>query len=65
MLPGVNHGFIGRDSAGAAVKWMADRFRKASAQQLSVNPMEYLPPNRGNFKTTHYVQRVHAFWAKA
>ncbi len=26
MLPGVNHGFIGRDSAGAAVKWMADRF---------------------------------------
>jgi acetyl esterase/lipase len=26
MLPGVNHGFIGRDSAGAAVDWMADRF---------------------------------------
>jgi len=26
MLPGVNHGFIGRDSAGAAVDWIADRF---------------------------------------
>jgi acetyl esterase/lipase len=26
LLPRVNHGFIGRDSAGAAVDWMADRF---------------------------------------
>jgi pimeloyl-ACP methyl ester carboxylesterase len=26
LLPNVNHGFIGRDSANAAVDWMADRF---------------------------------------
>jgi acetyl esterase/lipase len=26
LMPGVNHGFIGRNSAGAAVDWMADRF---------------------------------------
>ncbi len=26
VLPGVNHGFAGRDSASAAVDWMADRF---------------------------------------
>jgi acetyl esterase/lipase len=29
VLPGVNHGFIGRDSAGAAVDWMAGRFANA------------------------------------
>jgi hypothetical protein len=26
MLPGVNHGFAGRDGAAPAVAWMADRF---------------------------------------
>jgi alpha-beta hydrolase superfamily lysophospholipase len=26
VMPNVNHGFAGRDSAGAAVSWMADRF---------------------------------------
>jgi acetyl esterase/lipase len=26
VMPNVNHGFAGRDSAGAAVGWMADRF---------------------------------------
>jgi acetyl esterase/lipase len=26
LVPNSNHGFIGRDSAGAAVQWMADRF---------------------------------------
>jgi acetyl esterase/lipase len=26
VLPGANHGVIGRDSAGAAVSWMTDRF---------------------------------------
>ena len=31
LLPKVNHGFIGRDSAGAAVDWMADRFAGAPA----------------------------------
>lgn len=30
VLPGVNHGFIGRDSAGAAVEWMAERFAHAA-----------------------------------
>ncbi len=25
-MPGVNHGFIARDSAGAAVEWMSSRF---------------------------------------
>jgi hypothetical protein len=25
-MPDVNHGFAGRDSADAAVAWMADRF---------------------------------------
>jgi acetyl esterase/lipase len=25
-LPGVGHGFIGRDSANAAAGWLADRF---------------------------------------
>jgi dipeptidyl aminopeptidase/acylaminoacyl peptidase len=28
MLPNVNHAFIARDSAGAAVNWMADRFNE-------------------------------------
>jgi acetyl esterase/lipase len=27
VMPGVNHGFIGYDSADAAADWMADRFR--------------------------------------
>jgi acetyl esterase/lipase len=27
LMPGVNHGFIGYDSADAAADWMADRFR--------------------------------------
>jgi acetyl esterase/lipase len=31
LLPKINHGFIGRDSAGAAVDWMADRFAGAPA----------------------------------
>jgi hypothetical protein len=31
VLPGINHGFIGRDSASAAVGWMADRFAGAPA----------------------------------
>jgi len=31
LLPGVNHGFIARDSADAAVDWMADRFAGAVA----------------------------------
>jgi acetyl esterase/lipase len=31
VLPGVSHGFIARDSASAAVDWMADRFAGASA----------------------------------
>jgi acetyl esterase/lipase len=26
VLPGVNHAFIGRDSAAAAVDWIAERF---------------------------------------
>ena len=26
VMPDVNHGFAGRDSAGAAVGWIADRF---------------------------------------
>jgi acetyl esterase/lipase len=26
LMPGVGHGFAGRDSAGAAVDWIADRF---------------------------------------
>jgi acetyl esterase/lipase len=26
VMPNVNHGFAGRDSAGEAVRWMADRF---------------------------------------
>jgi pimeloyl-ACP methyl ester carboxylesterase len=30
-LPGVSHGFAGRDSASAAVAWMADRFNDAPA----------------------------------
>jgi hypothetical protein len=25
-MPGVGHGFIARDSAAAAIDWMADRF---------------------------------------
>jgi acetyl esterase/lipase len=29
MLPGVNHGFIGRDSATRAVDWIGDRFADA------------------------------------
>jgi len=29
LLPGVNHAFIGRDSAGAAVEWITDRFAGA------------------------------------
>lgn len=31
MLPGVNHGFIGRDSATGAVDWIGDRFADAPA----------------------------------
>lgn len=31
LFPQVNHGFIGRDSAGAAVEWMAERFAGAPA----------------------------------
>jgi acetyl esterase/lipase len=31
LLPKVNHGFIGRDSASAAVDWMADRFAGSRA----------------------------------
>ena len=31
LLPGVNHGFIARDSAGFAVEWMTDRFTSAPA----------------------------------
>ena len=31
MLPGVNHGFAGRDGAPAAVAWIADRFAGLSA----------------------------------
>jgi predicted RNA-binding Zn ribbon-like protein len=30
-LPGVSHGFIGRDSAGRAVDWMSGRFADAPA----------------------------------
>jgi acetyl esterase/lipase len=26
LMPGVGHGFAGRDGAGAAVQWLADRF---------------------------------------
>jgi acetyl esterase/lipase len=26
VMPGVGHGFAGRDSAGAAADWIADRF---------------------------------------
>jgi acetyl esterase/lipase len=29
--PGVNHGFVARDSAGAAIAWVADRFAGAPA----------------------------------
>jgi acetyl esterase/lipase len=31
MLPGVNHGFIGRDSASRAVDWIGDRFADTPA----------------------------------
>ena len=31
LLPNVDHGYIGRDSAAAAVDWMADRFAGAAA----------------------------------
>jgi acetyl esterase/lipase len=31
MLPGVGHGFAGRDSANAAVEWMAERFSGTTA----------------------------------
>jgi hypothetical protein len=31
VLPQVNHAFIGRDSAAAAVDWIADRFAGAPA----------------------------------
>jgi acetyl esterase/lipase len=31
MVPGVGHGFIGRDSADRAVAWMSDRFANARA----------------------------------
>jgi acetyl esterase/lipase len=31
MLPGVSHGFIGRDSASRAVAWLSDRFAGARA----------------------------------
>ena len=31
LLPKVNHGLIGRDSASAAVDWMADRFAGSRA----------------------------------
>jgi dipeptidyl aminopeptidase/acylaminoacyl peptidase len=31
VLPGVTHTFAARDSAGAAITWMTDRFRGAPA----------------------------------
>jgi acetyl esterase/lipase len=31
MLPGVGHGFAGRDSADAAAAWMAERFARTAA----------------------------------
>jgi acetyl esterase/lipase len=31
VMPNVNHGFAGRDSAGAAVGWISDRFAGQSA----------------------------------
>ncbi|HML13795.1 MAG TPA: lipase, partial [Xanthobacteraceae bacterium] len=31
VMPGVGHGFIGRDSADAVAQWIADRFAKAPA----------------------------------
>jgi acetyl esterase/lipase len=31
LMPGVGHGFAGRDSALAAVDWMADRFARSAA----------------------------------
>ena len=31
VMPNVNHGFAGRDSASAAVGWMADRFAGRTA----------------------------------
>jgi acetyl esterase/lipase len=37
FLPGVNHGFIARDSARAAVDWMADRFGNLPAPNQCSN----------------------------
>ena len=41
-MPGVNHGFIARDSAGAAVEWMSSRFagaERAERLRLSFAPV--------------------------
>jgi acetyl esterase/lipase len=38
VMPNVNHGFAGRDSAGAAVDWIADRFAgRPAPNDCSVN----------------------------
>lgn len=45
ILPGVNHGFAGRDGAGEATAWIADRF--AGRPPLSDCPIPVMPADHG------------------